>query len=182
MKRIYWEIVGLEGVYSDYQFEWMEDKKTKVRYKTGRAILFPVCEPPKNLITVKDPRYDFHRGFSKDERTVETKKRGFLNWEVRTVFPYGLHHELKACGGMFVPELNKYTLAANCAYVRNKKTKQEYKVEDYRLFPNDLDYVPLVEDERDEWEYIHLGDWTRSNYIGTDDMLREIMVTGWLKK
>lgn len=186
MRFTYWEIVGLKDTYTDYDFDYMLDKHNQ-RYYTGRARLFDKANPPKKLITKTNRDYrlvDLSDG--KWHCKEENKKIGFLNWETRSVFQYAHNYSVQQAGGYFIPELNKYTLLHNCAYVRNKKTKKEYKTEEYAFFPKDMDYIPLVEDERDEWEYIRLGVWPSdersSNHIGTDDMLREIMVTGWLKK
>lgn len=188
MRYVYWEIVGLEDTYTDYDFDYMIEKASGQKFYIGRARLFEKAKPPKRLITKSNKKYQFvDLSDGKWHCKVENKKVGFLNWETRSVFQYTHNYSVQPAGGYFIPELNKYTFLHECAYVRNKKTKKEYKTEEYEFFPKDMDYIPLVEDERDEWEYIRLGIWPsedrKSNgNIGTNDMLREITVTEWLKK
>lgn len=184
IKKLFWEIVGLENTYTDIDFMKIVDKKTKQEYFTGKAYLFDSKNPPKNVIHSADPNYDIYLG-GRSKGVVEKKKVGFLKWETRTVYQYKHKGKIDvSLGAYFVPGLKLYTLGAY-DYIRNKKTNKEYQVGVFQEFPKDMVVVPLVEDYKEEYEYIFkglVGVGKNDGALSQEEMLENIMITQWFKK
>ena len=101
MRYVYWEIVGLEDTYTDYDFDYMIEKASGQKFYIGRARLFEKAKPPKRLITKSNKKYQFvDLSDGKWHCKVENKKVGFLNWETRSVFQYAHNYSVQPAGGV----------------------------------------------------------------------------------
>ena len=176
----YWEVLGGPAdTYTPYMCSRIVNVKTQEDYTTGRARLFKKNDQPKNIIRAGNPDYAFYQ-LNDKKPTTEKRIVGLFKRQKCTVYQFGYCDWDIGYGSWYIPELEMFTLHA-CSWVRNKKTRKEYAVGPFQFYPSDMEFIPFVEDFREEYEYIYKDSPTEFHPT-TDDMVKEIMVSQWLKK
>ena len=178
----FWEILGLKKkLYTGKAAAYVIDKKDGARYEVGAGKWCTTKEYPKNLLeniclpSTKEPRYEFHYAIPRFKEAERIEKKGFFGKTRRIVSPFcaeTLEKEFPDCTGFWkIEELGLYTAQA-AQFIRDKKTKKEYRQGNYRWFANKEDFPFPLAEHTDAFEFIYEFDnscsWTEK------DALREI--------